>query len=568
MKLFSRSKKSGSWGSPAAYVKKKAHPIGISGFSEPETGSNHPGNLIFGRNTRLSINTPETFIYPNTIVLGGTGSGKTFRFAIPNVLQGRTSYIIMDYDGSIIKNTYASLLKLGYDIKVLNLKDTLHSCMYNPFWYIQKEEDAVLMASCMVKSHQNADPFFVNAETTLLTFIIMYIRWTQTKEHQTLDRIIEILTRVTASDSAEQSGAITPIDALYNDCKRKHPDSAALKYYEQFLLMPEKTRKAIIMSLFIDLSPYTASDIKKLTSGDTLYLNELGDHKQAVFIEVPFNLRTYDKLVTLAMTQAINIMYSKCSNENEAVGGIEWNGAYHVTTKPFNPAGRMAHTVRMEIDARVEHYRTAIVCESGDPLRPFCCKTINGDIIPWGTYPDLRPALFATKEQADYFLRGIKEGHLTVHKNRLCSPVNIIYDGNLAETCIIPDFKDILKVSPKFNIFFTIMAQSLHHLSTIFDGDIDTAIENCGTLLFYGTNSLETAEFISRRLGCGPDHTPLMTTDEVLRYTSKEPRECLILTSGMPPISDKAYAATEHPNWIHDPFDDDVDLIKHFETGK
>ena len=566
MKPFRRSKRTGSWGDPKAFTLKKAYPPGLKGYSEPETGSNHPGNLILSKNVRLNLLKRETFMSNNTIVIGGTGTGKTFHFATPNVLQGRTSYLVVDYDGAIIGNTYSSLQKNGYDIKVLNLKDLSHSCMYNPFRYIHNEDDAITMSTCLLKTSEDSRLFFNQAKHNLLSSLILYMNDNISFLSQNFSKLIDLLSLIKTDEDSPD--AKSELDKMFERYEENDPDAAGVKLYKSFRQLDVKSRKASIMSLFMDLTPFTRSDIRTLTSDDSIYLNEIGDHKQAIFIVVPFNTRMYDKLVALAITQAVNIIYKKCALK-DSVAGVEWNGAFHEQTKPFNPDSPDALIVRSLLDNQLELDRTATVCESGDPLRPYCCKTMNGRPVFYGAaYPEARPAMFETKEQAEYFLKGIKEGHLSKHNNDICSPVHVIFDGNIADTCVIPDFKDILTASLKFSLFFTIMVQNLHQLSTIFEGDIDTALESCGTLLFFGSNSLDTAEFVSRRLGNGPDGTPLMPTAEVLKFSSRAPRECLIMASGMPPISDDVFPTPEHPNMDRHWYSNELDLSLHFKTGK
>ena len=54
----------------------------------------------------------------NTLVIGGSGAGKTRFYAKPNILQCNTSFVVLDPKGEIIRSVGHLLEDEGYDIKV------------------------------------------------------------------------------------------------------------------------------------------------------------------------------------------------------------------------------------------------------------------------------------------------------------------------------------------------------------------------------------------------------------------------------------------------------------------
>lgn len=78
----------------------------------------------------------------NVVVIGGSGSGKTRGYVIPNLLQGEISYVVLDPSGEILRATGNFLRdKKGYRIRVLNLVDPDTSSRYNPFVYLRNDDD-------------------------------------------------------------------------------------------------------------------------------------------------------------------------------------------------------------------------------------------------------------------------------------------------------------------------------------------------------------------------------------------------------------------------------------------
>lgn len=53
-------------------------------------------NKILSQNIRMSIDTRKTGLNNNVTVIGGSGSGKSFHFVMPNGMKGDTSMVLTD----------------------------------------------------------------------------------------------------------------------------------------------------------------------------------------------------------------------------------------------------------------------------------------------------------------------------------------------------------------------------------------------------------------------------------------------------------------------------------------
>lgn len=51
----------------------------------------------------------------NTIIIGGSGAGKTRFYGKPNIMQCNTSFVTLDPKGEILRDTGYLLEKEGYD---------------------------------------------------------------------------------------------------------------------------------------------------------------------------------------------------------------------------------------------------------------------------------------------------------------------------------------------------------------------------------------------------------------------------------------------------------------------
>lgn len=128
-------------------------------------------NRILSQNIQMTLDTRHTDLNNNILVIGGSGSGKTYRFVKPQLMQMSSSFIITDPKGELCRDTSGFLKKNGYSIKVLNLlneDEMLKSSHFNPFRYIQSEVDVIklitnLISNTTPKGSTSNDPFWESA---------------------------------------------------------------------------------------------------------------------------------------------------------------------------------------------------------------------------------------------------------------------------------------------------------------------------------------------------------------------------------------------------------------------
>ena len=101
----------------------------------------------------------------NTLVIGGSGAGKTRFFGKPNLMQCNTSFVILDPKGEQLRDVGNLLEKEGYVIKVVDLINMNRSHCYNPFRYIKDDKDVLKLITNLIrnttpKGSQTNDPFW------------------------------------------------------------------------------------------------------------------------------------------------------------------------------------------------------------------------------------------------------------------------------------------------------------------------------------------------------------------------------------------------------------------------
>ena len=125
----------------------------------------HTENKLMTQNVRIGLNAKKHRRNLNTLVCGGSGAGKTRFYCKPNLMQCNTSFVILDPKGEILRDTGALLESEGYEVRVLDLISMHKSHCYNPFVYLQNDNDVQKLVTNLFKSttpkgSQSNDPFW------------------------------------------------------------------------------------------------------------------------------------------------------------------------------------------------------------------------------------------------------------------------------------------------------------------------------------------------------------------------------------------------------------------------
>lgn len=97
-----------------------------------------------------------------------------------NLLQANTSYFVLDCKGELLRDCGALLKKKGYEIRVVDLLNMSKSHCYNPFVYLQDDNDVQKMVTNLFKAttpkgSKSNDPFWDTAASMLLMALVFYL---------------------------------------------------------------------------------------------------------------------------------------------------------------------------------------------------------------------------------------------------------------------------------------------------------------------------------------------------------------------------------------------------------
>ena len=273
---------------------------------------NYLENKLLSQNVRIGLNGKIHRRNLNTIVIGGSGAGKTRFYCKPNIMQCNTSFVVLDPKGEILRSEGYMLEKEGYVIKVIDLIDMSKSHGYNPFHYIQSDKDILKLITNLIrnttpKGSQSMDPFWEKSETALLEALMLYLYHYAPEDEQNFTMVMEMLTYAEVKEDDEEYES--PLDELFHHLERSDPDSLAFKQYQIYKQAAGKTAKSILISVGVRLAAFNLDSMASLTRFDELELDKIGERKTALFAVIPDNDSTFNFLVGMLYTQLFQMLY-------------------------------------------------------------------------------------------------------------------------------------------------------------------------------------------------------------------------------------------------------------------
>jgi len=269
-------------------------------------------NKIFTQNVRMGLDGRKHRRNLNTVVVGGSGAGKTRFYAKVNLCQANTSFVVLDPKGELLRDTGYLLTQKGYAVRVLDLLNMEKSHCYNPFVYLRDDNDVQRLVTNLFKSttpkgSQSNDPFWDTAASMLLLALIFYLKYEAPPEEQNFPMVMEMLR---AADVREDMDEYTsPLDELFERLEMKNPDHIAVKYYKDYHSGSAKTLKSIQITLAARLEKFNLSSLAALTATDELDLPSLGEKKVALFALIPDNDTSFNFLVSILYTQLFQQLF-------------------------------------------------------------------------------------------------------------------------------------------------------------------------------------------------------------------------------------------------------------------
>ncbi len=251
---------------------------------------------------------PETVM---TLILGGTGSGKSRNLIVQNIILNALageSMVIMDIKGEFSTGSLSGVVRgtleeNGYQCFFLDYR-TLEADGYNflavPYQMYRngKKEEAAIMVNHVVKALRSiykgsgGDPFWDLTASKYLTAVIMLLFEYCGREEQVNMLTLETFTTERGcsymKEMVEEYGASDSVMAML----------------ESVVSEPEKTRMSTLATVSSYLEVFLSNEkLLRMMSSSTFSVCDLFLKKTALFIIVPDEVDTYDRINGMVLQQ-------------------------------------------------------------------------------------------------------------------------------------------------------------------------------------------------------------------------------------------------------------------------
>ena len=270
------------------------------------------GTILSSRNVgfcltgRKNLNLKHS--YQNSLIVGGTGTGKSSVVLFPSLYSMNGSFVIHDPSGELLSKSAGYLKQKGYDIKVLNFAKPENSCGYNPLIRANSSSEIQKVASLLVETAMGGkgkDPFWNNQSVSLLAMLIAILK-KQELQYQNLFNVRQLLNQLGGNPQA--------VDALFS----KDADEVLFAEYKSFIAYDEKVINGVIATCKAALQLFNDEAIAKVTSTDTLNLHEFRNKPTALYIQNSVaDQKYYSILTSLFFEQFIGFLLSRFPKQEE-----------------------------------------------------------------------------------------------------------------------------------------------------------------------------------------------------------------------------------------------------------
>lgn len=551
---------------------------------------NSDNNMLFGvyqgQELGLSLNNKKVNRSANVLVIGGTGTGKTFKYLKPNLLQENCSMIVTDPSGDIFRSFAPYLLSKGYNVYLFNASDFTLSNHYNPLLNVYDSNgnisetqvdilvDLYMKNAKAGKEASGGDPFWDKSEKSFLTSLIYYVLENEAyKDKRCFSQILELVQKAKVDDESDEESQLTiEMEQWFSSVGITEKDPTAggqyktRLYYDTFRIAPQKTANTILITTAVDLQIFATKEVSYITQESPIKemnidINKMATQQSYLFLGIPQSHQAYNFLIAMLYSQLYGRLYEL--GERKLRG--KWHIGYTLGTPVFD-------YFDSEEEAR-EFYECVTLDDivespyiNGTSIYNIMYKNKSGETKSYKT-SILREPLerFINELDKMYIWAGDDfaggDPALPIHINFMLDEFK-----NIGE---IPNFLTILSTSRKYRIGSTVIIQDIGQLKTMYkDGEHETVLANVDTTVFLGSILTEDKETVQKMLGkttirqkstsssnsgLSTSYTPtevnLMSIDEISAINQNGRDDELVIIRDVTPYLCRKLNLTEHKRW-------------------
>lgn len=460
----------------------------------------------------------------NTLVVGGSGCGKTRYFVKPNLCQLNADFVVTDPKGQTVRECGWMLAEAGYDVRVFDTSVPDRSLSYNPLEYLETDVQILSFANSFFdmtsdNKKTGGDQFFDDAAKNLLIACIALLRDYYQPKYYNLGGVLMLLNLIKIRDEDEdyKSG----LDLIFDEIA---------------------TGKRLIA-------------VPTAAGGDPF---QRGYRARKVARTIPSPLHN-----------------NRTGRRPATCGGFKPEEDYalenYLSFK--SGAGKTVKSILITLTTRLQALRTAEV------------RSLMGAFDQMGLddlgRPGRKTAIFCVFDDGDQKTLGFLHGLLVWQAiNRAKQTADREFEGRLPHPArfildeyyslhLPPAIADMISIVRSRNISMDIILQSMAQLTARYDESVaDSIVDCCATMLYLGGKSEKTQKAVSEAIGQqtvqqktssvshggqGSWSESTQTLARALIDTAEvgklDGRNAILMISGADPIVDRKYLVEGHPNY-------------------
>ena len=248
--------------------------------------SKEKNGLLLGKDLYL---TEDKRGNTNTLVVAGSGAGKTAAFTIPNVLNMLGSYIIIDPWGEVYEKTHKYLEDNGYIVRTINYDKSKDNYKYNPLNHIKDERDIDILTDILIGNEEN-DEFWNESCKCLIKTILYYVMEKEEKK--------DLLTCFKLMSLSK--------DALFEKLDSYSQNPKLSKYYSILKTYPEKTYSSVVSTAIMKLAFVINAISEDRDFVEKFDFTDLRNNKMAIFLICEENCKENKKIINIFISQVLS----------------------------------------------------------------------------------------------------------------------------------------------------------------------------------------------------------------------------------------------------------------------
>lgn len=283
-----------------------------------------PETLMLGKDICADTDCEGTQLNNNVIVVGASGSGKTMSYAEMRLLRACDSSLLVTLSKRRLAVEYAEWLAgRGYEVLDLDLTSPEDSAAgFDPMRYVRTARDVTCLARSVVMANprkarsRDADPFWDDAATSLLSALTAYVM-----HIRTVPSFCDVLNMFGRLQLREKGDAIeTSLDDVFVRLANEDPESFAVRCWKTFRYAPLRTAGSIYTSLSTALDAIFVPELNSLMSAErSVDFSALANRKTVLFVTTSAVNPSLNAFAGLFYSQAVKSLFEYAESQKDGL---------------------------------------------------------------------------------------------------------------------------------------------------------------------------------------------------------------------------------------------------------